>query len=137
MWVENDSNLPKSFLDMFQISSDKTASILKLNALVAYPVLAEFLNFTSQFRRYVIDTGYTLVGFLQVGNQNILTDVNITESYEMISVYGFTSFNSVLLMDNVMLTFTSDGRDSKMGSLHPSLDYFYHLNAAMQGPVSK
>lgn len=57
LWSANDNGLPKSFLGLIQIYSDKVATSLKCNALVSYPVHAVCLNFTAKRRRYLIDHG--------------------------------------------------------------------------------
>lgn len=42
--VKDDSNLPQYLLGIIQIYSDKSATTLKSNDLVAYPVHAVFLT---------------------------------------------------------------------------------------------
>lgn len=44
----------------------KTASTLKSNAIVAYPIHIVLLHFIPAFRRFLIDKGYTFAGLLSV-----------------------------------------------------------------------
>lgn len=66
-WTDLDDPKPTSFVGLVQIYSDKTATTLKANALIAYPIHAVLLNCSLRHRRYLIDNGYTLVVFLPVG----------------------------------------------------------------------
>lgn len=43
---------------MFQISTDKTATFVNANVIVAYPVNVLVLHFRKHFRRFLIYHGY-------------------------------------------------------------------------------
>lgn len=49
-----------SFVGMVEVYSNNTATTLKGNAIVAYPVHFVLLTFTKEFRRYLVDHGHTL-----------------------------------------------------------------------------
>lgn len=62
------------FVALVQVYSDKPATTLKANATVAYPVNTVLLNFSKEFRRYLIDHGHTLVELLPVSTSEISKD---------------------------------------------------------------
>lgn len=65
-WIDDGAVMGKSFIGLVQIYTDKTVTTFKSNSLVAYPINVVFLNFKPRFRRFLIDNGYTLIGFLPV-----------------------------------------------------------------------
>ena len=76
-WNDDNEDLPKSFVGMFQLYTDKTATTLKANATVAHPVHVVLLNVTREFRLKLINGGHTLVGLLPVA-----TLENDSEEYD-------------------------------------------------------
>lgn len=74
LWSANDSILPKSFLRLMEIYSDVTATFLEYNALVASSAHVVCLNFTVKRRRYLIDNGCTVLGFIPAGSAEVQTD---------------------------------------------------------------
>lgn len=84
-WNEDFGNDESSFVGMLQLYSDKTATTLKASATVAYPVHLVLLNFTAEYRRHLIDHGYTIVGLLPVSASESTEDTfkNSTEEENM------------------------------------------------------
>ena len=69
IWNDHSNFYPRSFVGFLQVYSDKTATTLKANAMVAYPIHVVFLNCSASFRRFLINREYTLVGFLPVAGE--------------------------------------------------------------------
>lgn len=63
---ENVENGNPLFVGVMQLCSDNTATPSKTDATVAYPVHIVLLNFTKEYRRFLIDHGHILVGLLPV-----------------------------------------------------------------------
>lgn len=66
LWNDNDDVLPKSFSGLKQLYSDRTATSLKRNSLIAYPFYAVQLNITAEQKMCFIEDGCTLLVFLLV-----------------------------------------------------------------------
>lgn len=66
--VKGKFESPSSYIRMVQFYSDKSATTLKSNALVAYPLHGFFLNATKEFKRILIDHKDTLTAFLPVSS---------------------------------------------------------------------
>lgn len=58
-----ENGLPRSFLGLMQMYPYETATSLKCNALVAYPVHVMWLNFTAKRRGYSVDQGSPFLFF--------------------------------------------------------------------------
>lgn len=54
-------------MELIQIYPDRTATLLKFNARVAYFVHGVWLSFNATCTRYLIDHGYTVWKFLRAG----------------------------------------------------------------------
>lgn len=63
-WKSKTKHLPRSFAELIRIYSEKMATSLKSNAIVAYPVLVVRLDSTERRRRHLVDHRYTLLGSL-------------------------------------------------------------------------
>lgn len=118
-WNQSRDSMPKSFIGMLQIYTDKTATTLKSQSLVGYPIHVTFLNVSVQLRRFLIDHGYTLVGFLPVGLQGAHSDRD--ENNFSFSDHDHSE-DHIVIDDHVPLTSSSQGRDHKMISLHKAMD---------------
>ncbi len=144
VWHDNDKI--KSFGGFVQIFTDKTVTTLKCNGMAAHAVHAVLLNTTKKYRRYLIQNGYSIIGFLPTcihdvrestglsQNPNNFGGISFTEcdEAELISA-DLTSVQDQLetdnrngqtvleLMDKVTLTSTAKGRHVKMGLLHKSM----------------
>lgn len=70
-WNNETSQLPKTFAELIQIHSVKTAAALKFKSLVAYIVHVMWLNATERRRRGVIDRRYTLLEILSAGTAEL------------------------------------------------------------------
>ena len=117
-WNQSRSTTPNSFIWMLQIYTDKTATTLKSQSLVGYPIHVTFLNVTIQFRRFLIDHGYTLVGFLPVGFQDAQSDSDA----DNLTFHNESKTDDIIdINDNVPLTSSSRGRNDKMCSLHSAM----------------
>lgn len=121
LWNARENEMPKSFSGLIQIYSDKTATSLKCSALVAYPVHVVWLNFTARQRRYLIDHGYTLVGFLPVGSEEGETVHGDSGIEESVSVYGFTLSEVVPLESFIPHTSSMNGRRERMSLLRRAI----------------
>lgn len=69
LWIVDDNEVSKSFLWLIQVYSDKNATFLKCNALVAYPAHVLWLNLNARQRRYVTEQGHVLLGILSAGSE--------------------------------------------------------------------
>ena len=117
-WNQSRSTTPNSFIGMLQIYTDKTATTLKSQSLVGYPIHVTFLNVTIQFRRFLIDHGYTLVGFLPVGFQDAQSDSDA----DNLTFHNESKTDDIIdINDHVPLTSSSRGRNDKMCSLHNAM----------------
>ena len=85
-WSENENN--KSFPGFIQIFTDKTVTTLKPGGMVAHAVHVTFINFTKQFRRYLITHGHTIVGFLPTASISRGTHSKITEETDNNLLYS-------------------------------------------------
>lgn len=63
VWNKSSECLPNRFLGLLQLFSDKTATFLKCNSLVAYHIHAMCLNVTARQRGYIVDQGCMLIDF--------------------------------------------------------------------------
>lgn len=54
-WNENEDALPKKFVGLVQLYSNKTVTTLKDNELIEYPIYAVILNFLAFHKSYLID----------------------------------------------------------------------------------
>jgi len=90
---------------------------LKSNAMVAYPVHVVLLNATPSFRRWLIDNGHTLVGFLPV--EFLPDDTYGDGDDEYCDADGDVSV--VQLDDFITHTSNKTGRLLKLEMLHKSM----------------
>lgn len=65
-WVECEPDNKPSFVGIVYVCTDKTATILKANATVAYSVHVILLNYTKEFCQYLIDHEHTFARLLPV-----------------------------------------------------------------------
>lgn len=120
-WNDSDKNFPRSFVGLVQLYSDKTATTLKANALVAYPIHAVLLNFSLTHRRFLIDNGYTIVGFLPVGAGGYLDDEKDSTENISDSTLGIEAHIPIPLKDYIRTASHKRGREEKMGNLHGAI----------------
>lgn len=71
LWSTESWNLPKSFANLIQIYSNKTALFPKLNAHAACSIHMVWWNVTERKRRYITTQGQSLVGFLPGGGAEL------------------------------------------------------------------
>lgn len=74
VWNESICDKISNSVRKVEVYSDKTATKLKENAIVEYPVHVVLLIFTKGFRRYIIDHGNTLAVLLAVAKSGIFQD---------------------------------------------------------------
>lgn len=117
MWIEDVEVQSSSFIGFIQLYSDKTAMSLKANSMLAYPIHAVLLNSTPKFRRWLIDRGQTLVGFLPVQSCVYDDDHNADNTVEQVE----EDFNTVHLDDYISPTSKSSGRVRKLETLHSAI----------------
>ena len=141
----SDSKESQSFPGFIQIFTDKTVTTMKANGMAAHAVHAVFLNASKSYRRFLIDNGHTIIGFLPTyildvspacfhdtvqDNEHIQvlreTDLDELISADLLSAkssiegnHGIGSTTNVVeLLDNVTLTSTAKGRQVKIGLLY-------------------
>lgn len=93
-----------SLAGLRKICSDKTATSLKSNGLVAFPVRGMWLAARESTRRYLVDHGYTLPEFLPAGAAEPEVEEGDLKENERISLYGPTSTDMVFLKDAIPQT---------------------------------
>ena len=120
VWNDNDASFPESFVGFLQLFSDKTASSLTSSAFVAYPLHAVLLNCAPQQKEWLINNGYTIIGFLPVTISPPNDDDDSLDVQESLQS-NITSQHSVILQDSVCNTSSSDGREQNMLLLHAAL----------------
>lgn len=114
-WNENSQNIEKSFVGFLHIFSDKTTTTLESSALVEYPLRAELLFFSNQFRRWLIQSGLTLIGFCPLCfSCSEIEEENGEHGSDELSVYEFSFSTLVPLSDSVRLTSKRTAREEKM-----------------------
>lgn len=119
VWNDNIPSTPRSFVGFLQFFSDKTATTLTSSAFVAYPLHAVFLNTSPEHREWLINNGYTIIGFLPVSTSDSNTEQNDMDSTAKDSLDGDSNVEP--LDDEVRLTSTSNGREQNMLVLHNAL----------------
>lgn len=89
-WNDNESEGPRSTVGLLQLYSDKIATTMKRGAFVMYPVHVVLLNFTAEFRRHLIDSDRTLLGFLHLNLKTYwkILKVPITLETVTVGLYG-------------------------------------------------
>lgn len=104
----------KSFAGLLQLFSDKTFATLKAGSFSAYALHICFLNVSRKARQFLIDNGYTLLGFLPTKSQN-------EKSNE--ATYEFTLENVEFepLEDELKTMSDRDGRSKNMEILHEAM----------------
>ena len=143
-WSNNE--VTQSFPGFIQIFTDKTVTTLKSNGMAAHAVHAVFINASKSYRRYLIQNGHTIIGFLptyifdvspskqmDTGSLKVMsTIINETDQEELHSADLLSaglqkstedepSSNIVELVDNITLTSTAKGRKVKMGLIHSAM----------------
>ena len=118
VWKDTDRALPRSFVGFLQVFSDKTASTLSSSAFVAYPIHVVFLNTSPSKREWLINNGYSIIGFLPVSISEYNAD-GIED--DCASCIPQEPQVELALDDEVRLTSTSDGREQNMLVLHNAL----------------
>lgn len=105
-WKENFKNTEVFSLVFTKVFLDQTATKLKCSALVVYPVRVVILNFPSQFRRWLVQNGPTIIRFLsfRCSSSEIKWDHGELGIDEL-STYGFST--SILLLPSITVWLTS------------------------------
>lgn len=121
IWNERRGEGRETFVGFAQIFSDKTATSRKGSALVAYPVHAVLLNLSIGTRQWLIDQGHALVAFLPVctGDEEMEEDV-VGEGRE-VSVYRFTSLETVPLEDGARVVGKVMERERRMRMIYRAM----------------
>ena len=119
IWNEDSPSTPRSFVGYLQLFSDKTATTLTSSAFVAYPLHAVLLNTTPEEREWLINNGYTIIGFLPVSISDFQSGPGDVETAEKDLVNDVSIIEP--LDDDVRLTSTSEGREQNMLVLHNAL----------------
>lgn len=75
LWNEIENGSMTYFVVLVRIYSENKATTLKADALIAYPAHVVLLKFIISQKRYLIDNGFTLVGFLPLEIQDYIKGV--------------------------------------------------------------
>lgn len=138
-----DETKRKSFVGFLQIFTDKTVTSLKVGSVTAYVVHVTLLNATKKFRRKLIQSGKTIVGFLPTGVTEIVSDVrnntNSRKEHEIVDMEVEVNGDDindaeieqnemenqdeeiVQLLDKVLLTSNARGRITKLALTHKAM----------------
>ena len=138
-----DGSERKSFVGFLQVFTDKTVTSLKVGSVTAYVVHVTLLNATKKFRRKLIQSGKTIVGFLPTGvtetsinnssngnNRKVTELVNMEidgneDGINCTNMEGIETGNAdqeiVELLDKVLLTSNTRGRITKLGLTHEAM----------------
>lgn len=81
----------KSFVELLQVYSDKTAISLRLSAIVAYPAHVERLSFRERKKRKLVDHKSTLYGILLAGIAELRVKDGHLEVHESLYTFEFKS----------------------------------------------
>ena len=136
------------FPGFIQVFTDKTVTTLKASGMAAHAVHAVFVNCSKEYRRYLIQNGYTIIGFLpthifetspsdsidEQKDSSPSNTIHETDEAELISA-DLPSLDSaqklpqedtadqkiVQLMDKITLTSTAKGRRVKIGLVYSSM----------------
>lgn len=121
---ESRDAMPQSFIGIFSIYTDKTATKLESQYFVVYTIHFTFLNVSVQLRSFLIYHGYNLVGFCPAGLQgSYLNDGNYHSITKKDNYDDFIVIEYPIIIDEqVRLTYSSMGRDYKMTSIHDKMD---------------
>lgn len=119
IWNENNPSRARSFVGFLQLFSDKTATTLTTSAFVAYPLHEVLLNTTAEKREWLINNGYTIIGFLPVSISDF--DIAQKDMENTVSELVDAECHIKPLDDDVRLTSTSEGREQNMLVLHSAL----------------
>lgn len=121
MWNDYCIELSCSLYGLPNVYIAKTASTLKRNALVAYPLHVILLNLTSIFRSYVIENGYRLVRFLLVEYETVKSAEDQEDADHSTFVQSSLSCITAPLVYYVSFTYCGEGRERKMIMVHNAL----------------
>ena len=134
-WNEESPYTAKSCVGFLQIYTDKTVTTLKANALVAYPIHIVFANATVKFRRFLIDNGHTIVGFLPVEFRTFVDSWFDIDKMDVVDELEVVNNTHVPVEDFVPHTSSSRGRVAKLETLHKVMLLIFKplLNARLKG----
>ena len=79
----------KSFVRFLQVFTDKTVTSLKVGSVTAYVVHVTLLNAIKKFRRKLIQSGKTIVGFLPTGVTETSIDNSSNGTYRKVTELVF------------------------------------------------
>lgn len=123
------------FIYMVQGYTDKTPSTLKANGIVGYRLHLTLLDFSREFRLYLLDDFHTLVGLLQDSTSEL---PNSQENIDLGEERELVSSSIVLPTDSLTATYSKDSRDVTLHILHDnmrqilqSLNLFLHQRFAV------
>lgn len=66
LWSEDSADVPRSLAGVVKLFSTKTSTSLKSATLVAFPVHVVKLNFGKEYKKRLIQSRYSLVGYVPV-----------------------------------------------------------------------
>lgn len=117
VWNGGDGEGPKSFVGYFQVSCEKAAAMLKITALVAYPVHVVLKNGLVTYCHWPIEHWHTLLACLPV---RFCRDLEDSRSFHKgrSSVYCFSS---------QMWFMPGEHSDSFPRWMHDRRTYLYHM----------
>lgn len=78
-WYESVLHENTRFVGMVQVYRDEAATTLKANVIVSYSVHIDFLKFSSQYHRFLIDLEHRLLTLLPVSTSKVCHESDFGE----------------------------------------------------------
>lgn len=120
-WNNPSTVFSMSFAVFVQIFSNKTASLLKVSASIAYPFHVVLINFSNVYKRWLVQSGHALVTFFSVEFATEQQKVNKELSEMEESFYEYSSSSIIAERDWSPVTSSSDKREPRTRTLHKSM----------------
>lgn len=105
-----------------QVLRNKTATMLKIIALVAYLVCAVLLNCSYSYRLCLFENGHSLVGFVPVGRVDRKEGMRSREIVEKYPIYRFTGSSVVELKESTSISDQRAHQKIWMSILHKAIE---------------
>lgn len=118
LWSVDETEMAKPFRGLVQLQCSNTATSLRCNAAVAYPVLVVWLNSNPTQRMYLTDQRHILLSFFLVGNGRMGIEAGKAGLEKDVSPYGFTSSGVVPFETLISHKFSLSSSKKRISGLH-------------------